>query len=48
VQDYLGNVITNNQDNRVIRCILQFYQTAPNTPVPMSYTLDTAVCRRGL
>jgi hypothetical protein len=48
VQDFLGNVQTNNQGNRVIRCTLQFYQTAPNTPVPVSYTLDTVVTRRAL
>jgi hypothetical protein len=48
VQDYLGNVQTNNDNNRVIHCMLQFYQTAPNTPVASSYTLDVAVTRRSL
>jgi len=48
VTDFLGNVQTNNNDNRVIHCTLQFYQTAPNTPTPQSYTLDTAVTRRTL
>jgi hypothetical protein len=48
VQDFQGTVQTNNQNNRVIRCTLQFYQAAPNTPVPDSYTLDTAVTRRAL
>jgi len=46
VTDFMGNVQTNNTDNRVIHCTLQFYQTAPNTPTPQSYTLDTAVTRR--
>jgi hypothetical protein len=48
VTDFAGNVQTNNQDNRVIHCTLQFYQSAPNVPVPTSYTLDTAVTRRTL
>jgi len=48
VQDFLGNVQTNNQDNRVIRCTLQFYQDSPDTPVPTCYTLDTAITRRTL
>jgi prepilin-type N-terminal cleavage/methylation domain-containing protein len=48
ITDFLGNVQSNNTDNRVIHCRLQFYQTAPNTPTPQSYTLDTAVTRRAL
>ena len=48
VQDYLGNVLTNNQDNRVIRCTLQFYQAVANGELPTSYTLDTAVTKRTL
>jgi hypothetical protein len=48
VQDFLGNVQTNNQDNRVIRCTLRFYQDSPDTPVPTCYTLDTAITRRTL
>jgi type II secretory pathway pseudopilin PulG len=48
VENYLGTVQTNNSDCRVIRCTLQFYQTAPNTPVPTAYTLDTAVTKRAL
>jgi type II secretory pathway pseudopilin PulG len=48
VTDFLGNVQSNNTDNRVIHCTLQFYQSVPNTPTPQSYTLDTAVTRRTL
>ena len=47
-QDYLGNVLTNNQDIRVIRCTLQFYQAVANGSLPTSYTLDTAVSKRAL
>ncbi len=47
-QDYAGNVLTNNQNIRTIRFTIQFFQTAPNTAVPDSYTLDTAVTRRTL
>jgi prepilin-type N-terminal cleavage/methylation domain-containing protein len=48
VQDYTGTIQSNNLDNRLIHCILQFYQTVPNCPTPLSYTLDTAVARRAL
>jgi len=48
VEDYTGTVQSNNLNNRLIHCLLQFYQTAPNCPTPQSYTLDTAVERRSL
>jgi len=47
-QDFAGNVSTNNQNLRTIRFTMQFFQTAPNTAMPDSYTLDTAVTRRSL
>jgi hypothetical protein len=48
VQDYTGLLQSNNINNRVIHLLLNFYQTAPNTPTPDSYTLDMAVTRRSL
>lgn len=45
-QDYLGNVLTNEQDNHVINCVLQFYSTNPQNPVADSYQLQTAVAPR--
>ena len=45
-QDYLGNVLTNSQNNHVIRCLLQFYSTTPQNPVADSYQVQTAVAPR--
>jgi hypothetical protein len=49
VQDYLGNVQTNNQNNRVIYCSLKFYmspQQVSQSPSPVNYQLQTAVAPR--
>jgi type II secretory pathway pseudopilin PulG len=46
-QDYLGHALTNNQNNHVIRCVLQFYSTPPQSPVAEAYQLQTAVAPRG-
>ncbi len=45
-QDYLGNVLTNTQNNHVITCLLQFYSTTPQNPVADSYQLQTSVAPR--
>ena len=47
-QDYLGNVLTNSQNNRVIHLTLEFYQPQPLLPVPDYYKLETSVTRRAL
>jgi prepilin-type N-terminal cleavage/methylation domain-containing protein len=47
-QDCLGNVMTNNQNNRVIHFNLQFQQAARFGVVADSYTLATSVTRRAL
>ena len=49
VQDYLGNVQTNNQNNRVIYCSLKFYMSplrVAQSPSPVNYQLQTAVAPR--
>jgi type II secretory pathway pseudopilin PulG len=46
VQDCLGNVMTNNQNNRVIYCSLQFYSALPQNPSAQYYQLQTAVAPR--
>jgi hypothetical protein len=48
VTDCFGNILTNNQNNRVIRCALQIYQPSPQSPVADYYTVETAVTRRSL
>lgn len=45
-QDYQGNVLTNNQNNRVIHCSLQFYSAPPQGPVAGYYQLQTSVAPR--
>lgn len=45
-EDYLGHVLTNNQNNRVISCSLQFYSAPPQSPVAGYYQLQTAVAPR--
>ena len=47
-QDYLGNVLTNNQNNHVVTCSLRFYSATPQNPVADSYQLQTAVAPRAL
>jgi hypothetical protein len=45
-QDFQGNVLTNFQNNHVIRCLLQFYTPTPQSPVADAYQLQTAVAPR--
>ena len=45
-QDYKGIVLTNDQNNRVIRCSLQFYSATPQSPVADYYQLQTAIAPR--
>lgn len=47
-QDCLGKVLTNNQNNRVICCSLQFYSTPPQSPAANYYQLQTSVAPRAL
>ena len=47
-QDYLGNVLTNNQNNRVIHLNLEFYQPKRYMQVADYYKLETSVTRRAL
>lgn len=47
-QDFLGNLLTNSQNNRVIHLTLEFYQRQPFLPVPDYYKLETSVTRRAL
>lgn len=45
-QDFLGNVLTNAQDNRVIHISLGFFQQQPWLPVADYARVETAVTRR--
>lgn len=47
-QDYLGNVLTNNQNNRVIHLDLEFYQPQLYMQGADYYKLETSVTRRAL
>jgi len=47
-QDHLGNVLTNNQNNRVIAVKLEFYQPRGYLQNADYYKLETAVTRRTL
>jgi prepilin-type N-terminal cleavage/methylation domain-containing protein len=47
-QDYLGNVLTNGQNNRVIHMTLEFYKSQPLLPEPDYFKLETSVTRRAL
>ena len=47
-QDFLGNVLTNSQNNRVIHLTLEFFQPQPQLPTPDYYKLETSVTRRAL
>ena len=45
-QDFLGNVLTNNQNNGVIHLCLEFFQAQPYLPVPDYSKLETSVSPR--
>lgn len=45
-QDYLGTVLTNNQNNRVIHLNLEFYQARRAMQIAQYYKLETSVTRR--
>jgi prepilin-type N-terminal cleavage/methylation domain-containing protein len=47
-QDFSGNVLTNNENNRVIHLTLDFYQPAGYQQSSYSYQLETSVTRRAL
>lgn len=47
-QDLSGNVLTNNQNNRVIHLALEFYQPARFMQGADYYRVETAVTRRAL
>jgi prepilin-type N-terminal cleavage/methylation domain-containing protein len=47
-QDLSGNVLTNNQNNRLIHLTLEFYQPEGFMQRPDYYKLETAVTRRAL
>ena len=47
-QDYLGNVLTNNQNSRVIHLNLEFYQPKLYMQGADNYKLETSVTRRAL
>jgi hypothetical protein len=47
-QDLSGNVLTNNQNNRVIHLALEFYQPERFMVGPDSYKLETSVTRRAV
>ena len=45
-QDHLGNVLTNNQNNRVIHLNLEFYQARRHRQIAQYHKLETSVTRR--
>jgi prepilin-type N-terminal cleavage/methylation domain-containing protein len=47
-QDCLGNLLTNNQNNRVIHVCLEFFQPQACLPVADYYKLETSMTRRTL
>jgi prepilin-type N-terminal cleavage/methylation domain-containing protein len=47
-QDHLGNVLTNNQNNRVIHLNLEFHQPARHLQAADYFKLETSVTRRAL
>jgi prepilin-type N-terminal cleavage/methylation domain-containing protein len=47
-QDYLGKVLTNNQNNRVIHLDLEFHQPKRQLQIADHYKLETSVTRRAL
>ena len=48
VQDYLGNVLTNNANNRVIHFAIQLFQPKKFGTIADYYLLETSVTRRAL
>jgi prepilin-type N-terminal cleavage/methylation domain-containing protein len=47
-QDLSGNVLTNNENNRVIHLTLDFYQPESYQQTAYNYQLETSVTRRAL
>ncbi len=47
-EDLRGNVLTNNENNRVIHLCLEVLQSQPELPTADSYKLETSVARRTL
>ena len=47
-QDYLGNVLTNNQNNRVIHFDLEFFQPKRQGVVADYYKMEASITRRSL
>lgn len=47
-EDYFGNVLTNNQANRVVHLNLEFFQPRGTRATADSYKFETAVTRRSL
>ncbi|PYK99296.1 MAG: hypothetical protein DME19_09095 [Verrucomicrobia bacterium] len=48
-EDFLGNVLTNNQDNRVIKMTLEFYQLQyPIVRIGPGYLYDYYITRRAI
>jgi hypothetical protein len=45
-QDFLGNTLTNNQNNRVIHCCLEVYSPEAQSPVPSYFKVETSVTQR--
>ena len=45
-RDFLGNTLTNNQNNGVIHFCLEFFQPQRYLPVPDYYKLETSVSSR--
>jgi prepilin-type N-terminal cleavage/methylation domain-containing protein len=45
-QDHLGNVLTNNRNNRVIHVNLEFHQTRRHLQIADHYKFETSVTRR--
>lgn len=47
-QNYLGTVLTNNQNNRVIHVNLEFYKPKRHLQIADYYKLETSVTRRAI
>jgi prepilin-type N-terminal cleavage/methylation domain-containing protein len=47
-QDYLGNILTNSDNNRVIHFDIEFFQAQPQLPTADYYKLETSVTKRAL
>ncbi len=48
LQDCLGNLLTNNQNNCVVHCSLQFYSAPNQSAAATSYQLQTSVAPRSM